>query len=225
MKNLNITAQVREQLPINTVLESLGATIPDNLEMHIIDQPEITGKFKYSTLDEIPQVLALLSHEPSLDPAERKKLEAAVVGCIKAMEVVSETINVFTKKSWHNKRDYVSYLKKLAAAQSAVNLVGTEHPINEVISGRVILHNPLVSSELKVIFGNQNKFHARMGKADQVLNRQSSDVLMNRNKEATRLRNAKRERSRVAQEAHAGQNRIAKNEQDPDEQGLISKFE
>lgn len=159
-----------DTININTLSDILGVKFT-------IDQwNQVKDNRNHFTVDQIPPTLATLSHNESISPEDRKKLQAEVVGCIKAMEVTSNKMVNTIGNGYDARRESrpEALTRKKAAAQTMLNLIDKGNV--RIFTILQTTDTDPVNRELRKIY-NDKYLHFQTPEATNVLYAQNTEVL------------------------------------------------
>lgn len=201
---------------IDIISEVLGVNITS-------EQWAKASKSEFKQVDQLPSILAKLSHDESLSPEYSKKLQAEVVGMIKAMEVTSNNMVTKSSNSWETTTLTTDGLfRKQAAAEAILNLIDRKNVgIYDITRGSDGSDPSLVNHEIRKMYENK-ALKMESGQVQQMFYDQNREVNDIRNRARQQQEKVEREQKAAAQAEKAKAEKAAL---DAVNQGLINKYE
>lgn len=140
------------QISLNSLLQLLDINLSSEVLSRVSDPNNYS--FVFHSADTIPLVLARISNEAGVSPEDKQKLRTEVVGYIKAMEVDSSERESYQKVDMYGtlRLSQSAMDRKVAAAEAAAEIIGTEFPMIELAGERHPPSDDPVINELFNIF-------------------------------------------------------------------------
>lgn len=191
------------QMPLSSILKVLDV----NLSSEVLAQVSNPNKalFAIYNPDIIPLVLARISNYNGVSSNDKDKLRTEVVGYVKAMEVDSSK-----KESYYQVDKYGSLNlkqsaldRKVAAAQAAAEIIGTDFPMVELVGERKPSTDDPVINELYSIFCpsiNGMSFGSTLDQVLTVMRKQGEDFYNKIKKEDNEKKVALQEQKKQEEE-------------------------